>query len=129
MRLVQRYSMEPFMTLCRFFYPFLVIEFYYIMTSRRGCNPTGLHFSIDSHEGILRATNIAATFKLLVVLANSTEYRQWPHPSPREMVCILSRSTSAKLILFRRQLSPGMLFIDHVLRSNLFSLKHLMQRR
>ena len=34
MRLVQRYSLEPFMTPRRFFYPRVVIEFYHTMTSR-----------------------------------------------------------------------------------------------
>ena len=32
-------------------------------------------------------------------------------------------------ILFRRQLPPSMLLIDHILLSNLFSLQHLVQRR
>ena len=45
------------------------------------------------------------------------------------MVCILSKDTSAGPICFRRQLPPGMLFIDHVLRSNVFPLQHLVQRR
>ena len=56
------------------------------------------------------------------------KYRQWPHPSPQEMVCILSKDTSVGPILFRQQLPPGMLFIDHVIRSNLFLLQHLVQR-
>ena len=108
------------MTLCRFFYPHVVIEFYHTMTSMRDRNPIGLHFSIDGHEGILRAIDIAATFNLLVVLTNSVEYIQWPHLSSREMVRILSKDTSAGPILFRRKLPPEMLFIDHVLQSNLF---------
>ena len=61
-------------------------------------------------------------FYLLVVLANSTAYRQWPHPSPREMVRLLSGDTTAGTILFRRQLPPRMRLIDHILRSNLFPL-------
>ena len=56
-------------------------------------------------------------------------YRQWPHPSPQEIVRILSRDTSVGPILFRRQLPPGILFVDHILRSNLFPLQHLVQRR
>ena len=40
MRLVQRYSLEPFMTPCRFFYPRMVINFYHTMTSRREPYPT-----------------------------------------------------------------------------------------
>ena len=85
------------------------------MTSRRDHNPTTLHFSIDGREGILRASDIPATFNLHVALANSADYRQWPHPSPREMVNILSRDTLAVPILFQRQLLIGMFFIDHVL--------------
>ena len=45
------------------------------------------------------------------------------------MVRILSRDTLANPILFRRQLPPGMLFVDHILWFNLFPLQHLVQRR
>ena len=117
------------MTPRQFFYPHVVLEFYHTMTSRRDANPTALHFSIDGREGILWATDIAATFNLSVVLANSAEYRQWPYPSPRERVLILARDTSVGPILLRRQIPPVMLLIDHVLLSNLFPLQHLVQRR
>ena len=129
MRLVQRYSLEPFMTPHQFFYPRVVIEFYHTMTSRREPNPNAIHFAIDGRAGILRAIDIAATFNLPAVLANSTNYRQWPHPSTREMVRLLSRDTTAGFILFRRQLPLSMLLIDHILRSNLFPLQHLVQRQ
>ena len=102
MLLVQRHSSEPFMTSRRFFYPRVVIEFYHTMTSKREPNPTAIHFSIDDQPGILRASDIAATFNLPVVLANTADYRQWPHPLPREMVRILSRDMTAGTILFRR---------------------------
>ena len=128
MRLVQRYSLEPFMTPRWFFYPRVVIEFYHTMTSRREPNPMTIHFIIDGRPGILRATYIAATFNLLVVLANLAYYRQWPHNSTREMVRLLSWDTTAGPILFRRQLSPSLLHIDHILRSNLFPLQHIVQR-
>ena len=104
MLLVQRYSMERFMTPRRFFYPRVVIEFYYTMTSRRESNPTAFHFSIDGRQRILRASDIAATFNLPMVLANSAAYRQWPHPFLREMVCLLSGDTTTRSVLFRRQL-------------------------
>ena len=68
------------MTPCRFFYPCVVIEFYNTMTSRLDSNPKGLHFSIDGHEGILRTTNIAATFNLLVPIQQSTGSGPIPHP-------------------------------------------------
>ena len=120
MRLVQRYSLEPFITPRRFYYPRVVIEFYHTMTSRREPNPTTIHFTIDDRLGILRATDIAATFNLPMVLANSADYRQWPHPSTKEMVRLLSRDTTAGTILFRRLFPPCMFLIDHILRFNLF---------
>ena len=129
MRIVQCYSLEPFITPRRFFYPRVVIEFYHTMTSRRKPNLTAIHFIIDGRHGILRATDIAATFNLPVFLANSADYRQWPHPSTREMVRFLSHDTTAGPILFRRQLPPSMLLIDHILPSNLFPLQHIVQRR
>ena len=126
---MQRYSLEPFMTPHQFFYPRVVMEFYHTMTSRREPNPTAIHFSIDVRPRILWAIDITATFNLSVVLANSADYKQWPHPSTREMIRLLSRDTTAGSILFRRQLPPRMLLIDHILRSNLFPLQHLVQRR
>ena len=126
---LQRYSMEPFITPRQFFYPRVVIEFYHTMTSRREPHPTTLHFSIDGRPRILKASNIAATFNFPMVLANSAEYRQWPHPYPRVMVHLLSGDITAGLVLFRRQLLPHMLFIDHILQSNLFPLQHTIQRR
>ena len=117
------------MTPRRFFYPWVVIEFYHTMTSRREPNPTSIYFAIDGRPGILRATDIVAAFNLLVVIANSADYRQWPHPSTREMVRLLSRDMIDGPILFRRQLPPSMLLIDHILRSNIFQLQHIVQRR
>ena len=102
MRLVHWYSLEPFTTPRQYFYPRVVIEFYHTMTSGGAANPISIHFSIDGRLGTLRATDIAATFNLPVVLANSVDYKQWPHPSPREMVRLLSRDMSAGSIIFRR---------------------------
>ena len=129
MLLVQRYSLEPFMTPRRFFYPRVVIEFYHTMTSRREPYPTALHFSIDDRPRILRASDIATTFNFSVVLANSAEYRQWPHPLPKKMVRLLFRDITDGLVLFMRHLPSHMLLIDHILRSNLFPLQHTVQRR
>ena len=128
-RLVQRYSLEPFMTPRQFFYPRVVIEFYHTMTSKREPNPTTIHFTIDVRLGILQAMDIVATFNLPVVLANSADYRQWPYPSTKEMVRLLSRDTTAGPIFFRRQLPLRLLLIDHILRSNFFPLQHIVQRR
>ena len=117
MRLVQRYSLLPFMTPRQFFYPRVVLEFYHTMTSRGVFDQMQLQFSIDGCPRVLRASDITAALGLPVVLANSTDYRQRPQPSPREMVCSLSLSldTAAGSILFRRQLPPQMLLTYHVL--------------
>ena len=117
------------MTLRQFFYPQVVIEFYRTMTPRRKPNPTAIQFSIDGQLRILRASYIEATFNMPVVLTNSPDYRKWPHPSPREMVRILSRDTTVRTILFRRQLLSCMLLIYHILWSNHFPLQHIVQRR
>ena len=53
MQLGKRYSLEPFMTPRRFFYPRVVIEFYHTMTSMREPNPKAIHFTIDGRPGIL----------------------------------------------------------------------------
>ena len=117
------------MTLRRYFYHRIVIEFYHTMTSKREANPTALHFSIDGRPGILRASDITTALHLPVVLANAADYKQLPYPSTREMVRLLSMDAIARNILFRRQLPQRMLLIDHILRSNLFSLQHIVQRR
>ena len=66
----------------QYFYPRVVFEFYQTMTSKGEQHPTALHFSVDGRQGVLRASDIAATFGLPVALANSADYRQWPHPHP-----------------------------------------------
>ena len=126
MLLVQRYHLEPFMAPRRYYYPRVVIEFYHTMTSRHEANPFALHFSIDGRPGILRASDITASFHLSVVLANAANYRQWPHPSTREMVRLLSMDATSGTILFRWHLPQRMLLIDHILRSNLFPLQHIV---
>ena len=100
MRSVQQYSLEAFMTLRQFFYPRVVIEFYHTMTSKRVPHPIVIHFSIDGREGTLQAVDIAAAFHFLAALANSTNYRLWPHPLPREMVCVISRDVTTGSVLF-----------------------------
>ena len=54
MRLVQRYSLLSFMTPRLFFYPRVVLEFYYTMTSRGVSNQIQLQFSIDGRPGVLQ---------------------------------------------------------------------------
>ena len=101
MRLVHKYSLLPFMTPRQFFYPRVVLEFYHTMTSRGVSNPMQLHFSIDGRPRLLRASDITAALGLPVVLANSEDYRQWPHPSPRETARSLSRNTGVGSIPMR----------------------------
>ena len=93
--MIQRYSLLPFMTPRQFFYPRVVLEFCHTMTSRGVPSQLQLQFSIDGRPGVLRAADITVALGLPVVLANSTDYRQWPQPSPREMVCSLARDTTA----------------------------------
>ena len=129
MLLLQRYHLEPFMMSRQLYYPWVVIEFYHTMTSRHEANPTALHFSIDDWPRILRASDIIAALHLPVVLVNAADYRQRPHPSTREMVWLLSMDATGGSILFRRHLPQRMLLIDHILRSNMFPLQHIVQRR
>ena len=45
------------------------------------------------------------------------------------LLCLLSGDITVGSVMFRRQLSPHMLLIDHILRSNLFPFQHTVQRR
>ena len=45
------------------------------------------------------------------------------------MVRLLSMDTTSGSILFRRHLPQRMLLIDHILRSNMFPLQHIVQKR
>ena len=129
MRLIEHYSLLPFMTSRQFYYPRVVLQFYHSMTSRGAPSPLELQFSIDDRPGVLRAANISTALGLQTVQANAGGYRDWPQPTQGEMVRILARDTTAGLELFRRQLSPQMLLIDHLLRTSLFPFLHYVQRR
>ena len=130
MRLVQRYSLEPFMIPRQFFYPLVVIEFYNTMTSRREPDPTAIHFSIDSRPGMLWATDIEATFNLPVVLSQLGRLiGSGPIPRLGRWFVYYLKDTTVGSILLRRLLPPSMLLIDHILRYNIFLLQHIVQRR
>ena len=129
MRLIEHYSLLPFMTPRQFYYPRVVIQFYHSMTSRGAPSPLELRFGIEDRPGVLRAADISAALGLQTVQANSGGYRDWPQPTQREMVRCLARDTTAGPVLFRRQLPPQMLLIDHLLRTSLFPLQHYVQRR
>ena len=104
MILIQRYHLEPFIVPRQFYYPRFITEFYHTMTSKREANPAALHFSINGRPWILQASDITAALHLPVVLANTASYRQWPHPSTREMVRLLSMDATGGSVLFRRHL-------------------------
>ena len=124
MRLITHYSRVSFMTPWQFYYPRVVLQFYHSMTSRGVPSPLELRFNIDDRPRVHRAADISAALGLLVEQANSGDYRDWPQPTQREMVGILTRDTIAGPVLFRRQLPPQMLLIDHLLRTSLFPLQH-----
>ena len=113
MRLITRYSLLPFMTPRQFYYPWVVLQFYHSMTSQGAPSPLELRFSIDDRPGVLRAADILAALGLPVEQSNSRGYRYWPQPTQREMVRCLARDTTAGQVLFRLQLPPKMLLIDH----------------
>ena len=129
MRLIEHYSLLPFMTSRQYYYPRVVLQFYHSMTSRGAPSPLELRFTIDDRPGVLRAADISAALGLQTVQANAGGYRDWPQPTQRDMVRSLARDTTAGPILFRRQLPPQMLLIDHLLRTSLFPLQHYVQRR
>ena len=122
MQLIRQYSLLPFMTPRQFYYPRVVLQFYHTMKSRGVPSPLELWFSIDGRPGVLRAADITAALGLPATLANFSGYRDWPQPSQREMVRCRTRETTAIPILFRRQLLPQMLLVDHLLRTSLFPL-------
>ena len=99
------------------------------MTSRGVPSPLELQFSIDGRQGVLQAADISATLGLPAELANSGGYGDWLQPSQREMVHCLTRDTTEGPVLFRRQLPPQMLLVDHLLRTSLFPLQNYVQRR
>ena len=129
MRLITQYSLLPFMTPRKFYYPQVVLQFYHSMTSRGVSSPLELRFTIDDRPGVLRATDISVALGLPAELANSGGYWDWPQLSQREMVRCLARDTTAGPVLFRRQLRPQMLLVDHLLWTSLFPLQHYVQRR
>ena len=129
MRLIEEYSLLPFMTPRQHYYPRLVLQFYQSMTSKGADGPLELQFSIDDRPGVLRVADISAALGLRIPPRNSEGYRAWAHPPHREMVRVLARDATAGPVFYRRQLPPQMLLIDHLLRTILFPLQHYVQRR
>ena len=92
------------------------------MTTHGVLSHTAIHFSIDGRHGVLEARHIAEALQIPYEPENPSAFRQWSPVSQRDMVRILSKGTSANSILLRKELPPGMLLVDVVLRSNLFPL-------
>ena len=129
MRLIEHYSLLPFMTPRQYYYPRVVLQFYHSMTSRGAPSLLELRFTIDDRPGVLRAADISAAIGLQIPQANSEGYRDWAHPPQLEMVRILARDTTTGPVLFSGQLPPQMLLVDHLFRTSLFPLQHYVQRR
>ena len=124
MRLIERYSLLPFMTPRQFYYPRVVRQFYHSMTSRDADGPLEIHFRIDDRPGVLSPAIISAALRLRIPPRNAEGYRDWAHPPPMTMVRVLARDVTAGTVLYRRQLPPHMLLIDHLLRTCIFPLQH-----
>ena len=116
------YYLEQLMTHREFFYPRVALDFYQSMTTRGIRSPTSIHFTIDEHHGILKARDIAEALQIPFEPVDPSTFHQWSLVSQRDMVRILSRGTSTDSILLWKELPPGMLLVDVVLRSNLFPL-------
>ena len=95
MRLIEDYSLLPFMTPRQYYYPRVVLQFYHSMTSRGAAGLLELQFSIDDHPRVLRAADISVALGLRIPPANSEGYRDCAHPTQREMVRLLARDTTA----------------------------------
>ena len=99
------------------------------MTTQGTRSPTGIHFSIDGRQGILEARHIAEALHIPYEPVDPTHFQEWSPISQRDMVRILSRRTSGDSVLLRKELPFGMLLVNVLLRSNIFPLQHLVQRR
>ena len=102
MRLIEHYSLLPFMTPRQFYYPRVVLQFYHSMTSRGAPSPLELRFTMDDRPEVLQAADILAALGLQTVQANFGGYRDWPQSTQREMIRILAQDTTAGPVLFRR---------------------------
>ena len=64
MRLIEEYSLLPFMTPRQFYYPRVVRQFYHSMTSKEADGPLEIHFRIDDRRGVLSPAVISAALRL-----------------------------------------------------------------
>ena len=75
MRLIEDYSLLPFMTPRQYYYPRVVLQFYHSMTSRGAAGPLELQFSIDDRPGVLREADISVALGLRIPPTNAEGYR------------------------------------------------------
>ena len=71
MRLIERYSLLPFMTPRQFYYPRVVRQFYHSMTSTEADGPLEIHFRIDDRRGVLSPAVISAALRLRIPPRNA----------------------------------------------------------
>ena len=91
------------------------------MTTRDIPSPTAIHFIIDRCQGILEARHIAEALHIPYEPVDPTDFR--------DMVRILYRENSSDSYIIQKELPFGILLVNVQLRSNLFPLQHLVQRR
>nr|CAN76513.1 hypothetical protein VITISV_022255 [Vitis vinifera] len=99
------------------------------MTTRGVQDPIAIHFLIDGQHGILEARDIAAAMHFPPIPEDLGSFRHWSQYSEPDMVSTLSGGRVTGRTILRRELPPRMLLIDLVLRTNLFPLQHVVQRR
>ena len=116
------------MTPREFFYPRVALDFYLSMTNHGVRSPTAIHFSIDGHPSVLEVRHIAEALQISYEPEDPYVFHQWSLVSQRDMVHILSRGTSTNSVILQNELLLGMLFVNVVLRFNLFPLQHSVQR-
>ena len=112
-----------------FFFPRVALDFYQSMTTHHVRDPAIIHFTIDGRYGILGARHTTEALHIPYEFVSPADYKEWAHFSQSDMVRILSKGTSTGSFLFRKELPPGMFLLDVLLRSNIFPLQHMMQRR
>ena len=92
------------------------------MTTRGVPSPTTIHFTIDGRHGVLEAKHILKALQIPFEPDDPFAFRHLSPVSKSDMVHILSRRISIDSILLGKELPPGLLLVNVVLRSNLFLL-------
>ncbi|RVX04801.1 hypothetical protein CK203_025008 [Vitis vinifera] len=76
-----------------------------------------------------RGLRYSSRYAFSPIPENLGSFRHWSQYSEPDMVSTLSRGRVTGRTILRRELPPRMLLIDLVLRTNLFPLQHVVQRR